>query len=67
MDSIFYVIAAFTGCLILLIIIFPPRPPKQPWLELQENCTHKNTGYERGFGARPYRRCFACDKIVEDE
>lgn len=33
----------------------------------QDNCPHKHTGYERGFGARPYRRCFDCDAIVEDE
>ena len=67
MSNIFYVIATFTGCLILLITIFPTRPPKQSRLELQENCLHKHTGYERGFGARPNRRCFDCDKIIEDE
>ena len=33
----------------------------------QDSCPHKHTGYERGFGARPYRRCFKCDAIVEDE
>ena len=67
MDSIFYVIATFTSCLLLLIILFPPRPPKQPLLETQEKCSHKHSGYERGLGARPYRRCFACDAVVEDE